>query len=287
MAPVAETAAVRLLRPLLGIGRDRLRATLRASRQAWIEDPSNESEAFARVRVRRALPALAAAGIAPGRIVDAAAHLGRARAALEADVARLLAVAAEMFPTGWCRLDPAPLAAAPAEVSLRALAAVLRCIAGAAYVVREARLERLHRAIVTGTLGAARTLGGCIVAPSDGRLIVAREPAAASGPLRLEPGRAIVWDHRFVVQAGRGWASHRPAARIGALGADGFRILTRRNPAIGVGDLPALVRQTLPAVWQGGTLLAAPHIEIPGGMPPLGMRLMPRVALAGALFSVV
>jgi len=288
MAPVAETASVRLLRPLLPVGRDRLRATLRAARQPWVEDPSNESAAFARVRVRRALPALAAAGVEAGRIADAAARLGRARAALDGAVARLLAVAVEIHPAGWCRLDPAPFAAAPAEVSLRALAAVLRTVAGAAYVGRAERLARLHGAIVAGTVTAARTLGGCVVVPAGergaGRLIVAREPAAASGALRLVPGGAMVWDTRFQVHAGSGWAA-RPAARIAALGPHGLAALKRAG--IAAGALPAPVRLALPAAWQGDVPVAAPHIAAAAGLPPLEVRFAPAVALAGALFSVV
>ena len=49
-AAVRETGAVRFLRPLLSIGRDRLRAFLTEAGQPWIEDPSNRSPAYARAR---------------------------------------------------------------------------------------------------------------------------------------------------------------------------------------------------------------------------------------------
>ena len=41
MAPVSRRNGVRLLRPLLGVSRDRLTATLRDRGQVWIDDPSN------------------------------------------------------------------------------------------------------------------------------------------------------------------------------------------------------------------------------------------------------
>ncbi|MGE0743756.1 MAG: tRNA lysidine(34) synthetase TilS [Rhodospirillales bacterium] len=284
MAPVVETAAVRLLRPLLPVGRDRLRATLHAAGQPWAEDPSNESPAFARVRVRRALPALAEAGIATARIAETAARLGRARAALEDAVARLLAVAVEIHPAGWCRLDPVPFAAAPPEVSLRAVAAVLRTVAGAPYVVRAERLARLHDALAGGSLTAPRTLGGCVIGPWRGGLVVAREPAAATGALRLSPGASMVWDGRFGVRAGAGWRD-RPSARLAALESRGWTAL--RRTAAHVRDLPAAVRPALPAVWQDDCLMAVPHLAAADGLPPLDVRFAPPVALAGALFSVV
>src|SRR5262249_37631351 len=59
MASIGERAAVGLLRPLLGMPRERLRATLRAAGQDWIEDPSNLNPAFTRVRLRAQLGAAA------------------------------------------------------------------------------------------------------------------------------------------------------------------------------------------------------------------------------------
>ena len=49
--------SVWLLRPLLGLGRDALRAVLREHSVAWIEDPSNDNPAAERVRARQAMTA--------------------------------------------------------------------------------------------------------------------------------------------------------------------------------------------------------------------------------------
>ena len=45
---------IALVRPLLGIGRDELRADLKARGASWLEDPMNEDTRFARVRIRHA-----------------------------------------------------------------------------------------------------------------------------------------------------------------------------------------------------------------------------------------
>ena len=53
MAAIVEHRDVRLLRPLLGVPRGRLTATLEARGVGWIDDPSNEDRRFERVRVRQ------------------------------------------------------------------------------------------------------------------------------------------------------------------------------------------------------------------------------------------
>ncbi len=52
MAALRETARVRLLRPLLDVPPARLRATLEALGQDWLEDPSNRDPRFERARLR-------------------------------------------------------------------------------------------------------------------------------------------------------------------------------------------------------------------------------------------
>src|SRR5262245_33107474 len=120
IAPIAERQGIRLVRPLLSVPRARLAATLQAWRQAWIDDPTNESDAYTRIRLRRLLPSLAETGVTPARLADAAGAHGHARGAMEDAVAELLAEAVETDPAGYLRLDPARLKYAPAEVSQRA-----------------------------------------------------------------------------------------------------------------------------------------------------------------------
>ncbi|HMA16405.1 MAG TPA: tRNA lysidine(34) synthetase TilS, partial [Kiloniellaceae bacterium] len=114
MAPVGEAAGLRLLRPLLDCPRDRLKATLRARGLDWVEDPSNDDDAYARVRLRRLLPALAGEGLTPARLARTCRNLARARAALEVAVAGVLARAVRPDPAGFLDLDPTVLAGAGA-----------------------------------------------------------------------------------------------------------------------------------------------------------------------------
>jgi tRNA(Ile)-lysidine synthase len=66
---------VTLLRPLLGIPGGRLRATLQARGQQWIEDPSNDVDKFERVGIRKAAASLAALGLTNAKIALSARRL--------------------------------------------------------------------------------------------------------------------------------------------------------------------------------------------------------------------
>jgi hypothetical protein len=64
MAAVVEQPEVRVLRPLLGIARAQLTATLLGRGVAWLDDPSNADPRFERARLRagKALPMAVPAG---------------------------------------------------------------------------------------------------------------------------------------------------------------------------------------------------------------------------------
>jgi tRNA(Ile)-lysidine synthetase, N-terminal domain len=83
MRPRSEAHGLVVVRPLLGMPKARLLVTLEAAGETWIEDPSNESEKFERVRWRNAQPALAALGLTSESVALSARRLARARDALE------------------------------------------------------------------------------------------------------------------------------------------------------------------------------------------------------------
>ncbi|HWI27955.1 MAG TPA: tRNA lysidine(34) synthetase TilS [Stellaceae bacterium] len=280
MAAVAEHRQCRVLRPLLGVSRARLVATLASAGQSWIEDPSNRNPAYARVRLRRAGAVLAEAGLDAERLAATASRLGRSRAALEAMVAALLASAAMPHPAGFVRLDPMILTRAPAEAGLRALAAVLAMVGGGAYPPRLERLERLYRELPS-RLGGGRTLGGCRVVPRRGGLLVCREAAAAAPPVPAPPGATVYWDGRFSLYLP---PTAPEGLLLGALGAAKVKAAT---------PLPATARSGLPALSDRRSVLAVPTLgylrEGADGRSLAGARLLfrPTRPWAGAGFTVV
>ncbi len=280
MAAAVEHAACRVLRPLLGIGRDRLVATLEAVGQAWIEDPSNQECAYARSRLRQRIAALDAPQVMVERLAATAARLGRRRAGLEKDVAALLGRVAMVHPGGFLRLDAALLAEAPEEIGLRALAAVLTMIGGGDHPPRLERLERLYRRLPDG-LGGGRTLGGCRVLPRRGTVLVCREAAAVAPPMPACPGGTVAWDGRFYLAL----PPNAPGGlMLGALGS------SRPEEA---GDVPAAARPSLPALRdRGGEVVAVPGLGYvregsAGWIAASRLRLRPTRPMTGAGFTVV
>jgi len=279
MAAIAELPDVRLLRPLLHVPRERLRVTLQKLRQPWLEDPTNRDPAYTRVRVR---VALAESEVSPRALAETAARLARARVALEGERARLLARAAWIHPSGFARLDLALFKAAPEEVGLRALAALLRCISGGAYPPRFERLQRLYREIVSGRMPKSRTLGGCLVTRDRYGLVVVREPAATpSTP--LVAGKAMRWDDRFEI-ATPGAAKRR--LTVAGIGAEGWAQIVRKAPELRKSALPIEARMGLPALRTGNHVVVAPHLGYGRGSA-VRVRFAPPSALAGALFFIV
>lgn len=233
-------------RPLLGQGREALRDYLRGAGVVWVDDPSNENDRFARVRARKALRCLAPLGLHADDIAAAASHLAMARQVIvgavhDWTVRHVTSGAGALF------FSPDALAEAPVELRRRLLISVLRWIGGTSYPPREADLERLIAGLLSGR---DATLGGVRFRHTKGQIVASREPRAAMGSVPV----AQIWDHRWRVTG-----PAEPGMTIAALGAEGLRKCPGWRDH---GPRDALI--VSPAVWQSGTLIAAPLAGTPG-----------------------
>ena len=261
MAPVLETADVRLLRPLLDVPAKHLAAFMEAEGQPFLSDPSNKDSAYARVRIRGLLPGLEREGLTVSRLSATARRMARARAALDGAATALLARAAAIYPEGFATLSPGPLYEAPEEVALRALSRLLSCIGGAEYGPRLEHLERLYAWVCNeNSTGRGRTRAGGQVSRRGGGFLVCREAKATEEPVAAVD--SAVWDRRFRVVAG-GRPSKR--MRVGRLGQEGWRQLVDERPDLRKSVLPAPVRYTLPAIWVLDEIAAVPHLNYRSG----------------------
>lgn len=256
MAAVAETFSLRQLRPLLAVPRARLAATLAARGQDWVEDPSNRNPAFSRARLRALMPALAAEGMGAERLAATARRMARARAALEDDVAAAAARWVAPHPAGHAVVDPTVFRLVAEEVGLRLLVRLVQAVGGGAYPPREDRVVALYGRLRGGLEGGA-TLGGCRLAPVLGGVLVCREAARMAPPLALVPGQPALWDGRFRLKL----AACAPAGlMVGALGPTGWNRVAALMRPRRLPPLPALVRATLPAIYDQLGLCAVPHL---------------------------
>lgn len=297
MAPLSERADLRLLRPLLEVPRAELRGVLDARGQAWIEDPSNEDRAFARVRLRALLPTLAQEGLTAERLQETTGRMAGLRADLEAGTAALLAEQAILYPEGYARLGKKGFLAASPAWAHAALAQLLRVVGGGVHGPRRERLERLAAALGQ-TRFRSRTLGGCRVLADGEHFLFCREMRKAAAQPIL-PGTAFHWDGRFAVEvagakAGSARAKQASALRLCRLGPKGWAEIAAAAPKLRETRLPAAVRPTLPALWDRQGVVLVPHLgfyRADGGRPAAALlkRLdfRPLQPLAGPAFAVV
>ena len=268
MAPVRlamepDGRGVRLLRPLLSVPRDALTATLAHWNQPWIDDPTNRDARHGRPRLAAALAQLGSEGLSAARLARVAARAADDRAALDRLCTDLLAGCAHPAPAGFVTLDLKMLRRAQPALALRALGRVVTTVSGTPHPPRLERLERLAQRLIYDDVKAT-TLGGCRLIPQrNERVVVCREPAAASEVLSLKPGDRALWDRRFVVSLGRSAEPGRFLVR--RLGTDGLaqaRATTRAAGApLRTDCVPAPARPALPALFDLDGPLAAPHLQ--------------------------
>jgi len=174
--------ALLLVRPLLSLPKSRLRATLRAAKIPFADDPSNRDPRFTRPRLRELMPGLAAEGLDARRLAGFARRMARADQAIEhaADAAgaRLSRGAGPVvFNRQYADL--------PAEVALRLLGRAVAQV-GNEGPVELAKLEALYDALAAAMAQKPpaarfrRTLAGALVTFA-GEITVECAPARRSG----------------------------------------------------------------------------------------------------------
>lgn len=182
MAPLARCDDIALLRPLLDFRKEELEAICARAGQIFFRDPSNEDDSFARARLRKLAPVLAAQGLGQDALLRLGARAARADAALTHYAAETLQRALRKDDASCVELDAATLCEAPPEILQRALASAILRLAPTAAL----RLERLERA--SARIGAAlnarspakTTLADVSIEARDGRVRLRPAPPRRS-----------------------------------------------------------------------------------------------------------
>ncbi len=224
MRPADRWGDLTVLRPLLGVPKVRLQATLADAGVTPVQDPSNEDPRFSRVRMRRLLGPLAQEGLTSERIAETAARLGRAAAALDHWVSQLLELA-EVHPAGPVRLDLSAIGDLPDEIRYRLLARLVRYCAGADYTPRHEQLEPAADALF-GDRDMRRTLAGVVLDRTGTHLRAWREFGRSGIPATVLDGPgSTTWDRRYRIVA-----AEPGRIEIGPLGPGGLRRLDLARP---------------------------------------------------------
>jgi tRNA(Ile)-lysidine synthase len=183
--PADPEGGITLVRPFLDTPKARLIAALRAVKIPFSQDPSNADPRFARARLRKAMPLLAAEGLDVARLARLAARAARAEAAIEAAVtaAEKRVRPTESTKSASIMLVRDRFAELPAEVALRLLGRAIAQV-GDEGPVELAKLEALFEAIQEGfDRGPSRygrfrrTLAGALLTVTEDAIMVTRAPA--------------------------------------------------------------------------------------------------------------
>jgi tRNA(Ile)-lysidine synthase len=190
--PVKEGREIMLVRPLLGVPKSRLIATLETARIPYADDPTNRDPRFTRPRLRVLMPVLAGEGLTAARLATLARRVESVEDALTHAVNDAQdRVTAVPWPAG----GPVTMAAAafsnlPHEIARRLLGRAV-AFAGNEGPVELGKLEALYEAMferfssaMAGSTHLAvfrRTLAGALVTLAGDRITVERAPPRSAG----------------------------------------------------------------------------------------------------------
>jgi tRNA(Ile)-lysidine synthase len=132
MAALVEQPEMRLLRPLLGVSRTGLTATLLARDVPWFDDPSNLDPRFERTRLR-ATGCPAPVGLGAG---------GVERSVRDSKLAHAAVDILEFDPEGVAAIDRTGFARLGRDLQMRLLSRLIQAVGGGDHPPRRERLER-------------------------------------------------------------------------------------------------------------------------------------------------
>ena len=261
MPRVWERNHVRILRPLLSVPRQRLKATLQSTGQKWIDDPSNDDGRYARTRVRRAIAQTPKAEFRVAQISELADEYACERTKTDVEAARLLGSALQIHPAGFCVIDKSSFKKVSVKVGRRCLTQILICISGNEYGPRKKSVSLLYEKIRENEQLNGRTLGGCCIKEHRDELLFCREPKAASQRLAISSGQAKYWDHRFMVTLEFPFLMSKYAYEVRQLGETGWVDVKQWLKGSFAQELPLVVKYSLPALWDLDGLVWVPHLN--------------------------
>ncbi|ETW06709.1 tRNA(Ile)-lysidine synthetase [Aphanomyces invadans] len=170
---------LQVVRPLLSVSKLQLKATCDRFGQEWVEDPSNNSEDFDRIRIRKQLDAFTDfhGPQATTRLAQLQLHAREANDDLQRAEHSLREKHVEGTPA-CMRLSDGfaddPLAFD--ELAIRVLTGIVRQVGGKAYPPRVSSVSLLLASLRQKSLKRSTTLGGCLVRKQRGCVVF--EPEA-------------------------------------------------------------------------------------------------------------
>ncbi|MEM7462182.1 MAG: tRNA lysidine(34) synthetase TilS [Pseudomonadota bacterium] len=200
-----------LVRPLLEVSREELRAYLGGFPQNWIEDPTNWDMSFERARIRNQL---ANDPMLTERLLAFSKVMGGLRAVVSRDTAQLLGATVKLQPGSVFVFDDQIAMKAPEQVLVHAFQMLIAVSGGGEYLVSRSKIGTVLERVLAQDFGRTN-LGGSIIERKGEKLRFYREMRSIPSTI-VEPGERLVWDGRLeVFNGGRDPVAVGPLTRRG------------------------------------------------------------------------
>lgn len=188
MSPITCRDGLTLIRPFLNKSPEELRIYLKKKGIDWVEDPSNQSDDFLRVKIRKFIPELEKnLGLDVRRLAETAAVLQRTRNYLEKQCDIFIKKHVRYWEKIACSFSLNALAELHDEMVFRVLTRLLREVGRRRYIPRAEDVERLCKNLLGDKFNSLYfeevpavsfrgcTLGGCEIFTFQGKVWIVPE----------------------------------------------------------------------------------------------------------------
>ena len=271
---IRYTNHLRLIRPLLNIGKRELVGWLTEKNIKWVEDPSNQSPSYERNRVRKEL---AAEPIDEASITQSIHRAAMQKSAAQDAQNELAIQSLRFFKEGYLELDIECWQQFEDAHINHLLAQICYSIGKAGPPPRYRELEHLAQQLRQADSKAACLAGLQFKRISITKWRITREFAHVQPAIELQAGTIHHWDGRFEITCRKTFEKETTYS-LRALGEDGLNLL--RNGGLLTNschaNLPRAALLTLPSIWRLDQPHYVPHIDIDTEENELFISIVPR-----------
>lgn len=234
----SEREGVKLWRPLLDFSRKDIQQTMKNYfHQEWVEDPSNQSMEYERVRLRKFQKQLDEIGLTTEAVALSAKRLSRARRALEQMTFDFWKSYVLRHEAGFIFIDKRDFAPLSEEIALRILNKAFLFVSGC-----EARMSQLETLYSQLKKNVCTTLCECVIISNKQGIYVCKEFSRMQKAQHINKNESCVWCG-FEVSCNKD-------AKVAPLG-----------DALKIKSLPAAVQRAIPAFFDKKGLAFVPALD--------------------------
>jgi tRNA(Ile)-lysidine synthase len=262
-----------LVRPLLGVTRERLRQYLRGRDIVWRDDPSNTNPRYERVRVREALQIQNREDI---QVLIA--QKGLKRRALNAEAADFLHSGVTAFNGIRAEVNLMDFRTCPDEAQRLTVGVLLAVLGGQPFLPSTDECAKAVRHLSAEGVSGRMSLGRCILQRGKEKATIFREMRSIPDVV-VDPHAVIIWDGRYRITNG----SDKPV-RIMASSDEGLAFLRDG----GIENIHRASVKSSPVLICDGRIVAVPAFPDAGphhGNVPAGFDVTRHVALFDHILS--